>query len=177
MRPSYEAFHLPHDVEKIPIICICAGSGIAPFRGFFQERAAMKSAGRPLAPSILFYGCRLPGTDDLYREEFDTWEQLGAVSVRRAYSRDPQKSKGCKYVQDRVLADSEDVHRLWHQGAKVFVCGSRAMGKGVEDVWVKLAFESDSSEGSTNGAVTGEVKARQRLEAIRNIRYAVDIFD
>ncbi|KAJ3542109.1 hypothetical protein NM208_g4268 [Fusarium decemcellulare] len=140
VRSSHEAFHLPHDVVNTPVICFCAGSGLAPFRGFFQDRAAILSAGRRLAPALLFYGCRSPDADDLYRKEFDAWEKLGAVSVRRAFSRDTAKNKGCAYDQDRLLADKEDVYELWHQGAK---------------------FDSVGWD---------EAKIKQWLETVRNVR-------
>jgi cytochrome P450 / NADPH-cytochrome P450 reductase len=68
-----------------------AGAGIAPFRGFIQERAAQIAAGRKLAPASLFFGCRGLGVDDLYREKLDRWEGMGAGSVRRAMSRKESK--------------------------------------------------------------------------------------
>ncbi|TQN65714.1 Bifunctional cytochrome P450/NADPH--P450 [Colletotrichum shisoi] len=98
VRPSHQAFHLPHNPEKTPLILVAAGSGIAPFRGFVQERAALVAAGRTLAPALLFFGCRRPGADDLYREELDRWEEAGAVAVRRAYSRAAGESEGCRVI-------------------------------------------------------------------------------
>jgi cytochrome P450/NADPH-cytochrome P450 reductase len=41
VRPSQTAFHPPPD-PAVPIIMICAGSGVAPFHGFLQERAIQK---------------------------------------------------------------------------------------------------------------------------------------
>ncbi|KAF4447133.1 bifunctional P-450:NADPH-P450 reductase [Fusarium austroafricanum] len=173
VRPSSEAFHLPSDAEKTPIICVAAGTGLAPFRGFIQERAAMLAAGRTIAPALLFFGCRNPEIDDLYVEELDRWEKMGAVDVRRAYSRATEKSEGCKYVQDRVYHDRADVFKVWDQGAKVFICGSREIGKAVEDVCVRLAMEKAKEQGKD---VTEE-KARAWFEKSRNERFATDVFD
>ncbi|KAM9873924.1 Bifunctional P-450/NADPH-P450 reductase 6 [Verticillium dahliae] len=64
----------------------------------------MLAAGRTLAPALLFVGCRSPDHDALYREEFDEWQRLGAVDVRRN-SRTLEQSNGCKYVQDRMWTD------------------------------------------------------------------------
>lgn len=174
VRPSVAAFHLPSDAENTPIICIAAGTGLAPFRGFMQERAAMLAAGRNLAPAMFFFGCRNPDIDDLYADEFERWEKMGAVSVRRAYSRATDKSQGCKYVQDRVYHDRADVFKLWDQGAKVFICGSREVGKAVEAVCVRLVVEW--SENHMECASTEE-KAREWFEKHRNERFATDVFD
>ncbi|RYC59007.1 hypothetical protein CHU98_g7216, partial [Xylaria longipes] len=45
VRQSHAAFHLPQNPENTPVICIAAGTGISPFRGFMQERAEMIAAG------------------------------------------------------------------------------------------------------------------------------------
>ncbi|SPJ71402.1 Bifunctional P-450:NADPH-P450 reductase [Fusarium torulosum] len=175
VRASSAAFHLPSDPEKTPIICVAAGTGLAPFRGFIQERAAMLAAGRTLAPALLFFGCRDPEIDDLYAEEFARWQQMGAVDMRRAYSRATEKSEGCKYVQDRIYHDRADVFDLWDNGAKVFICGSREIGKAVEDVCVRLAMER--SEEKQEGMGATEEKARAWFEKSRNERFATDVFD
>ena len=174
VRPSTAAFHLPSDAENTPIICIAAGSGIAPFRGFIQERAAMLAAGRDLAPALLFFGCRDPDVDDLYASELARWEELGAVEVRRAYSRAADRAQGCKYVQDRLYHDREDVFPLWDRGAKVYICGSREVGKGVEDVFIRLAQEW-SKKNLGKDATTEE--AKEWFEKNRNERFATDVFD
>ena len=103
VRASSAAFHLPQD-PKTPLIMFCAGSGLAPMRGFVQERAMQKKAGREVGRAVLFFGCRSPDQDYLYyEEEFKEWEEIGAVELRPAFSRAPEKSEGCKYVQEYVI--------------------------------------------------------------------------
>ncbi|KAK4080396.1 hypothetical protein Trihar35433_1501 [Trichoderma harzianum] len=168
-----KAFHLPTDAENTPLIFVGTGSGLAPFRGFVQERAAMIAAGRKLAPALLFYGCRSPDMDDLYAEEFERWEKLGAVEMRKAYSRASDKSFGCKYVQHRMSHDREDLFKLWDQGAKVLVCGSRDVGKAVEAVCVELVQEKAKADGKE----VDEEKAQAWWDKQRNERYVTDVFD
>jgi cytochrome P450/NADPH-cytochrome P450 reductase len=175
VRPSNAAFHPPADAERVPVICICAGTGLAPFRGFMQERAAQIAAGRDLAPALLFFGCRGQGLDDLYRAEMDRWEALGAVSIRRAYSRvDHPDSKGCKHVQDRLWHDREEVVELWDNGAKVYVCGSREVGAGVKDAVIRMCKESTLAK--HNKELADDV-ALKWFDGIKNERYATDVFD
>ena len=100
VRPSNAAFHPPSD-PTVPMVMICAGSGLAPMRGFLQERAEQKKAGREVARSLLFFGCRRPGEDYLYgEEELRAWSELGVVDVRPAFSRETEASEGCRYVQE-----------------------------------------------------------------------------
>ncbi|KAK5998222.1 Fatty acid omega-hydroxylase [Cladobotryum mycophilum] len=173
VRPS-TAFHLPSDAENIPIIGVAAGSGLAPFRGFIQERAAMIGAGRKVAPALIFFGCRSPDTDDLYAEEFARWEALGAVSMRKAYSRASDKSFDCKYVQHRMSHDRDDIYKLWDQGAKIYVCGSKDVGKAVEDVCTELVIERAKVDLSKE--ITAE-DAKEWFNIHRNERYMTDVFD
>ena len=171
VRQSHQAFHPPLDIQSIPMIMICAGTGLAPFRGFVQERAAQIEAGRTLAPALLFIGCRHPERDALYAEEFAKWGALGAVSVRYAYSKDPASSEGCKYVQDRLWQDREEVKGLWTKGARIFVCGSGSVGDGIRDVILK-----SWKEGSGTGKEKGDKEAEEWFKGIRNERFASDVF-
>lgn len=173
IRPSHAAFSLPSDPENTPVICVAAGTGLAPFRGFVQERAAMIEAGRALAPALLFFGCRAPEHDDLYREELDRWEALGAVSVRRAFSREPGQSKGCAHVQDRMWKDRTELVDLWRRGAKAYVCGSRGVAESAKQAIIDIKVEMEESMGDE----ADSEKVKEWFESLRNIRYVTDVFD
>ena len=173
VKQSHQSFHLPLDIAETPLIMVCAGTGIAPFRGFVQERALQIEAGRKLAPALLFVGCQKPGQDDLHADELSAWSSKGAVDVRYAYSRDPEASKGAKYVQDRVWADREDVHRLFQTGAKVFMCGSGKVADGVKDASVKMYMQANEEAGTPK---TTE-EAEDWFSALRNERFMSDVFD
>lgn len=120
VRPSNVAFHPPESLDT-PIIMICAGTGLAPFRAFIQERAIQAAHGRKLGPALLFFGCNHPDVDFLYKEELAAWEKAGAVQVRTAFSDLPQEWG--HFVQHRLWHDRNDVVELFRQNAKVFACG------------------------------------------------------
>ncbi|KAI0381230.1 bifunctional P-450:NADPH-P450 reductase [Hypomontagnella monticulosa] len=173
VRPSPAAFHLPSIPEQTPLILVAAGSGIAPFRGFIQERVAMIASGRKLAPAVLYHGCREPGRDDIYAAELADWKKVGAVTVKRAFSRTPEKSNDCKYVQDAMWADRSRFLELWHQGAKLYICGSRRVSQGVEKVTKSIQQE----DAKRRGEHLSDEDAKKWWDELRNVRFTTDVFD
>lgn len=173
VRPSHAAFHLPSTPEKTPLILVAAGTGIAPFRGFIQDRAVMMQSGRKVAPAVLYHGCREKGKDDLYADELAEWEKLGAVVVRRAFSRKPEESGGAKYVQDLLWADRKQFLGMWRKGAQLYVCGSRKVSKGVEKAIKSIRQEDAKSMGED----LSDEDVQKWWDESRNVRYATDVFD
>ncbi|MHB9879029.1 assimilatory sulfite reductase (NADPH) flavoprotein subunit [Pacificimonas sp. ICDLI1SI03] len=111
-------FRLPDD--DAPIIMIGAGTGVAPYRAFLQEREVRGAGER----SWLFFGERNFRTDFLYQTEWQTWLKdgtLGRMDV--AFSRD---SKERIYVQHRMKEKSRDVFAWLEEGAHIYVCGDAA---------------------------------------------------
>lgn len=172
IRPSHQSFHLPKDGENVPVLMFAAGSGIAPFRGFIQERAAQCASGRKLAPAHLYYGCRHPGRDDLYREELDAWEKMGAVTVHRAYSQASELSNGHKHIDDVAHADRDLLVELWDSGAKVYVCGSRGLGESAKKACLEIAKGAKKKAGECDD----EESLSKWFEEIRNERFSTDVF-
>lgn len=103
---------------------VAAGTGLAPFIGFLQERKAslantgslQKSGkGKPFAKTLLFFGCRRPALDSLYAAELNSFEADDLVEVRRAFSRDHKAAgvMGCKYIDERFAASADELVNLW----------------------------------------------------------------
>ena len=119
VRETKAGFRLPDDAA-VPIIMIGPGTGLAPFRGFLQERAARKAKGATLGPAMLFFGCRHPDQDYLYADELRAFAADGITELHTAFSRaDGPKT----YVQNLVAAQQDRVWSLIENGAIIYVCG------------------------------------------------------
>ncbi|NYD89608.1 bifunctional cytochrome P450/NADPH--P450 reductase [Sphingomonas melonis] len=167
VRPSQAGFHLPDD-PAVPIIMICAGSGIAPFRGFIQERSLRKAAGDGVGPALLFFGIRDPDADFLHREELEQWQAEGVVSLRIASSARPVD--GVAYVQDAMWRDRSEIAALFQAGGHIFVCGDgEHMAPAVRDTLIRIYQDSRQ--------VTRE-DAEAWVETIEReaVRYVADVF-
>lgn len=111
-------FRLPDD--DTAIIMIGAGTGVAPYRAFLQEREARGSGGR----SWLFFGERNFRTDFLYQTEWQGWLKDGTLSrMDVAFSRDAAEKT---YVQHRMKEQAKDVFAWLEAGAHIYVCGDAA---------------------------------------------------
>uniref|UniRef100_A0A8C7TLG5 Nitric oxide synthase n=1 Tax=Oncorhynchus mykiss TaxID=8022 RepID=A0A8C7TLG5_ONCMY len=127
---SSGGFHLPAE-PSTPVILVGAGSGIAPFRSFWQQRLHdMKHPGS--VPMSLVFGCQSSETDHLYKEETLEMRRQGVLkSVTTTYSRQPGHPK--IYVQD-VLREkmADEVLSVLHQKeGHFYVCGGVNMAQGV----------------------------------------------
>jgi cytochrome P450/NADPH-cytochrome P450 reductase len=168
VRASNAGFHPPQSLD-VPLVMICAGTGLAPFRGFVQDRALRAQAeGVAPAPALLFFGCRAPDTDFLYREELESWAGEANLGIRPAFSAAPED--GQKYVQQRLWADRADVVELVRQGATVYVCGDgKHMAPQVRDTCVRIYQEATGASEADANAWMDEVERTHG-------RYVADIF-
>ena len=167
VRPSQTAFHPPAD-PMTPMVMVCAGTGVAPFRGFLQERAAQKAAGREVGPALLFFGVDHPDVDYLYREQFDAWQAQGVVEVRPVFSSKPEGD--VMFVQHRVWQDRGDLSRLFQKGAQFFVCGDgKRMAPAVRDTFVRIYSEA------THADESAALEWVDKMEH-EHVRYVSDVF-
>ncbi|RMZ86682.1 hypothetical protein DV736_g6092, partial [Chaetothyriales sp. CBS 134916] len=130
-------FKLPSDPSK-PIIMVGPGTGVAPFRAFVQERAALAKKGDPVGETVLFYGCRKRSEDWLYRDEWEKYkEALGdKLIIFNAFSREQAEKV---YVQHLLKQQSKLVNDLLLKKANFYVCGDAAnMARAVNDELIQI---------------------------------------
>uniref|UniRef100_A0A672TUY1 Nitric oxide synthase n=1 Tax=Strigops habroptila TaxID=2489341 RepID=A0A672TUY1_STRHB len=119
------SFRLPPTLEA-PCILVGPGTGIAPFRSFWQQRLHhLQTEGQSM---VLVFGCRSSALDHIYRQEMQEAQEQGALSqVLTAFSREPGTPK--TYVQDVLRTQlAAEVHRVLCQSAgHMYVCGDVTM--------------------------------------------------
>lgn len=119
-------FRLPED-SSAPVIMIGPGTGIAPFRSFLEERAALGHTGE----NWLFFGEQREQLDFLYKEQLQAMHRAGVLRhLDTAFSRDQAKKI---YVQDRMQEKAAELYAWLERGAFFYVCGDATrMAKDVE---------------------------------------------
>ena len=119
-------FRLPAD-GNTPVIMIGAGTGIAPFRAFMQQREAQGDTGR----NWLIFGNQRFTDDFLYQAEWLQYRKSGLLTrADLAWSR---QGKEKVYVQHRLAQAGADVWQWLQEGAHLYVCGdANRMARDVE---------------------------------------------
>lgn len=161
IKPS--SFRLPKDR---PVIMVGPGTGVAPFRAFWQEAKLRKAEGKQVEDWVLFFGCRYSKKDWIYKEEMQDLEDLG-IETHYAFSRD-QKEK--VYVQN-LMEDQNIATRLWSlvhtKKARIFVCGATSMGRSVKDAFTRIALEQGSlSETEADKYIKGLMDSGEYIQEL-----------
>ena len=151
-----DRFRVPADGAR-DIIMIGPGTGVAPFRGFLQEREATGATGR----NWLFYGGRSLYHDFLYQLE---WQQaLKRKALHRvdvAFSRDQARKI---YVQHRLKETGKELWSWLSNGAYLYVCGdASAMAPDVHAALLEIVAEHGAMDADDAQAWVADLTADGR---------------
>lgn len=151
-------FRLPND-HHTPIIMIGAGTGIAPFRSFIEDRAEVGVEGK----SWLFFGDQHFVTDFLYQIEWQRWLKEGALTnLTVAFSRDTEHKV---YVQHRLRENAKEIYKWLEQGAIIYVCGDeKNMAADVDKMLRTIIAEQGGKSAEEAAQYINELKSQQRYQ-------------
>ncbi len=155
-------FRPPQD-SSTPMIMVGPGTGVAPFRGFLQERRALGHTGR----NWLFFGDQHRAENFYYRDDLTDMVDDGFLNrLDLAFSRDqPQRV----YVQHKMLDYGADVWRWLEDGAHFYVCGDAS----------RMAKDVDAALGTiikTHGGMSDDAANDYKRALIADKRYVRDVY-
>jgi sulfite reductase (NADPH) flavoprotein alpha-component len=157
-----EYFKLPQN-PATDIIMVGAGTGIAPFRAFVQERAELGATGR----NWLLFGNPHFTTDFLYQAEWQQHLKKGTLAkLDVAFSRDQAEKI---YVQDRLLEKSRDVFGWLENGAQLYVCGDKNRLGGAVQTALAQVVQREAGVSAEDAAAYVKNLRKQR-------RYLEDVY-
>ena len=156
-----ERFRLPADASR-DVIMIGPGTGVAPFRGFVQERGAIAAAGR----NWLLFGARHQRSQFLYQLEWQAALKAGQLHrLDLAFSRDQAQRI---HVSQRLIENGSDVYAWLQGGAHLYVCGAIAVGKSVHAALLEIV--------AAHGGLDAEAAAEYLNDLQQQGRYARDVY-
>lgn len=134
VKPN-EGFRLPKD-NKAPVIMVGAGTGVAPYRAFVDERASANGNNE----NWLIFGNQHFLTDFLYQTEWQAHLKSGALTkMNVAFSRDQEEKI---YVQNKILQNSREIYQWLNNGAYIYVCGDKErMANDVYNAFVEVVHK------------------------------------
>ena len=127
----------------------------------------MPRGGAGVGPALLFFGCRHPEQDFIYEGDLRAFAERGVVALHPCFSRVPDRPR--VYVQDQMLARTDEVWMLLEAGAVVYVCGDAT--RMAPDVRRAFTAIHRAKTGST------EAQAEAWLDGLTaGNRYLVDVW-
>ncbi len=154
-------FRLP--LNGTPIIMVGAGTGIAPYRAFLQERETNNQKGN----SWLFFGDRRFNSDFLYQLEWQKLLKKGYLEkIHLAFSRDQDEKI---YVQHKLKENQEELFKWIEKGANFYLCGDmKYMAKDVQQTLLEII--------QAQGGLTPE-KAKEYFKKLKKEkRFQADVY-
>jgi len=157
-----ERFHLPRDGAR-DLIMIGPGTGVAPYRGFLQDRVATGASGR----HWLLFGNPHSRSDFLYQLEWQRALKNGQLHrLDLAFSRDTAEKI---YVQQRLRENGRELYAWLQEGAHLYVCGDALrMARDVQAALLEVIAEHGDKDAEQAQDYLNELQ--------RQGRYARDIY-
>lgn len=156
-------FRLPAKTDT-PVIMVGPGTGLAPFRGFIQERDFNKKDGKEIGQTILYFGCRKRSEDYIYEEELEDYVERGVMKLRTAFSRD----QAHKVYVTHLL--EEDMDLLWsvigENKGHFYICGdAKNMATDVRNILLKVLQSKGNMSESEATQYIKKMEAQKRYSA------------
>ena len=161
-------FKLPFKTS-FPVMMIGPGTGIAPYRGFLQERRWSRLKGKEVGFTCLFTGFRTKNADYIYEAELDHFEKEGTLDENHvAFSRDDPTGKKV-YVQHLIKKEKKLVWELIQADCYIYVCGDASgMARDVQEALLEILEEKMGK---------GRSSAENYLKKMTNRgRYLLDVW-
>ncbi len=154
---SNKGFRLPEN-GATPIIMVGPGTGIAPFRAFWEQRVADGATG----PMWLFFGNPYAATDGCYEDEIENLVAAGKLKYSVAWSRDQEFKI---YVQHLMEAAGEEIWQWLEQGAAFYMCGdANRMAKDVEKALLAIIAQYGERSEEEAAAYLASMKKAKRYQ-------------
>ncbi|XP_049956698.1 NADPH--cytochrome P450 reductase [Schistocerca serialis cubense] len=156
-------FRLPTRTQT-PIIMIGPGTGLAPFRGFIQERHLSKKEGKPVGDTILYFGCRKKSEDFIYQDELEQYVNDGSLKIYVAFSRDQAEKV---YVTHLLQKNKDEIWSIiGENNGHLYVCGdAKNMARDVHDIVVKVVMEKGNMSESEAMAYVKKMENQKRYSS------------
>ncbi|MER7693256.1 cytochrome P450 [Streptomyces sp. NPDC097610] len=162
VRVPSPSFAPPAD-PATPLILIGPGTGIAPLRGFLEERASQQENGTEVGLSQVFVGCRHPEHDYFYRQEMQAWEQSGIAQVHTAFS--AVSGHPARFVQNAIAGAADTVWQAIEDGAYIYVCGDgRRMAPAVREALAAIHRQRTGSDDETAQQWLAQLEADEHYQ-------------
>ncbi|MFD3656701.1 bifunctional cytochrome P450/NADPH--P450 reductase [Streptomyces sp. NPDC058620] len=162
VRVPSPTFAPPPD-PATPLVLIGPGTGIAPLRGFLEERASQQENGIKVGLSQVFVGCRHPEHDYFYGQEMHAWEQSGIAQVHTAFS--AVTGHPARFVQNAIANAADTVWQAIEDGAYVYVCGDgRRMAPAVREALAAIYRKHTGSDDETAQQWLAQLEADERYQ-------------
>lgn len=159
-------FRLPLQTQT-PIVMVGPGTGLAPFRGFLQERSHARANGKEVGDNILYFGCRHNNQDYIYKEELEQYEKDGDVKLNLAFSRDQAHKIYVTHLLEKNMDELWDI--IGNRNGHFYICGdAKNMAVDVRNIVLRAIREKG---GKTESEAVQFIK---KLESMK--KYSADVW-